>query len=90
MHRFVSNCVARKCATVAGLLSLVVSSVALLLVLLGSAHGQAVAQPSEPPKPVPGIGTAAPAQPAQPPQAQPAPPPESLKPMTKEIGRAHV
>jgi hypothetical protein len=68
---------------VAGLLSLVVSSVALLLVLLGSAHGQAVAQPSEPPKPVPGIGTAAPAQPAQPPQAQPAPPPESLKPMTK-------
>ena len=56
----------------------------LSLLLLGSAAGQTVSQPTEPRKPVPGIGTAVPDQPAPPapPQAQPAPA-EAAKPITK-------
>jgi len=53
----------------------------LLALLLGSAAGQTVAQPTEPPKPVPGVG--APAQDQSSPQRQPAPPPQPPKPITK-------
>jgi hypothetical protein len=58
--------------------------VVLLLLLRCSAAGQTVAQPSEPPKPVPGIGTAVQDQPASqpPPQAQPAPS-APARPITK-------
>lgn len=56
----------------------------LFLLLLGSTAGQTVSEPTEPPKPVPGIGTAVQDQPASqaPPQAQPAPT-EAAKPITK-------
>ena len=56
--------------------------VLLAVLLLGSAAGQTVSQPTEPPKPVPGIGTTVQDQPAPPPQAQPAPQ-EPQKPITK-------
>ena len=51
---------------------------------IGSAAGQTVSQPTEPPKPVPGMGTTVQDQPASPPSSQTQPaPPESQKPITK-------
>ncbi|HEY4900798.1 MAG TPA: hypothetical protein VIH91_08280 [Terriglobales bacterium] len=65
-------------------LSLAVAAL-LLALFLGSAFGQTVSQPTDPPKPVPGIGTTVQDQaaPHSSPQGQPAPPPESQKPITK-------
>ena len=53
--------------------------------LIGSAAGQTVSQPTEPPKLVPGMGTAVQDQATPPPspQTQPAPAPEQQKPITK-------
>jgi hypothetical protein len=61
-------------------------SLALLVVLLGlllmSAAGQTVSQPTDPSKPVPGMGATVQEQPASP-QKQPTPPPEPQRPITK-------
>ena len=60
--------------------------VLLLALLLGSSTGQTVSQPTEPPKPVQGIGTTVQEQASQPTQ-KPAPAPEPPKPITKAQAR---
>jgi hypothetical protein len=54
----------------------------LLALLLASAAGQTASQPTDPPKPVPGIGATVQDQPT-PPQKKPTPPPEPQRPITK-------
>src|ERR1035438_3723569 len=54
----------------------------LLALLLASAAGQTVSQPTDPSKPVPGMGATVQDQPASP-QRQPTPPPEPQRPITK-------